>query len=145
MTEAEKQVEPRRREEAQRRPPGRSRVVWWICAVLVVGVISVFAWRRVGMLNLPSVSSSVDQEQAGLGDLGKMKELDRTLWTFTKSGETAGPSLSKGALSVRHGIYVAQNGSMQGLDEMRQGIRMEPDNLVLANAYRMVVFKLRRD
>jgi hypothetical protein len=97
------------------------------------------------MLDLPSVSSSVDQQQAGLGDLGGMKELDRTLWTFTKSGQSAEPVLSKGAVLVRHGINEAQNGNMQGLDEMRQGIRMEPTNLVLANAYRMVIFKLRRD
>jgi tetratricopeptide (TPR) repeat protein len=96
------------------------------------------------MLDLPSVPSSIDQDQAGLSDLDKMKELDHTLWTFTKTGEFTVP-LSKGTTLVRHGIAVAQSGATEGLDEMRQGIRLEPNNLVLANAYRMVVFKLRRD
>src|ERR1051326_199277 len=144
MSDTPKDAQPQRREEAQKKA-GKSRAFWWVSVILVFGVISVFAWRRVGMLNLPSVSSTVDQGQAGLGELSKMKELDRNLWSFTKSGVSVDPPLSKGALAVRHGIYAAQNGSVQGLDEMRQGIRMEPSNLVLANAYRMVVFKLRRD
>ena len=46
---------------------------------------------------------------------------------------------------VERGILDAQHGNLQGLEDMRRGIRLEPENLVLANAYRMIVFGLRRD
>jgi tetratricopeptide (TPR) repeat protein len=47
---------------------------------------------------------------------------------------------------VHRGIAAFRRGDIHAaLDDMRNGIRLEPNNLVLANAYRMVVFGLRRD
>ena len=97
------------------------------------------------MLDLPAVPSTVTQDAAGLQDLEKMKQLDDMLWSTSKSGTTPVMPLSDAALLVERGIFDAQHGKMQGLEQMRQGIRLEPTNLVLANAYRMVVFGLRRD
>ena len=97
------------------------------------------------MLDLPSVPSSVDQKAAGLSDLTKMKELDDHLWSKSRSGMTPALPLSDGAVLVERGIFDAQHGNLKALEQIRQGTRLEPNNLVLANAYRMVVFKLRRD
>ena len=97
------------------------------------------------MLDLPSVPSAVTQDAAGLGELEKMKQLDDAIWAKSKSRITPVPPLSEAALKVQQGISNAQHGNVQGLERMRLGIRLEPTNLVLANAYRMVVFGLRRE
>jgi len=130
------------------------------------------------MLDLPSVSSAVTPEAAGLSDLEKMKQLDNLIFGMrqssgafadvsntgdsqkrqrtgalqdagaksTASSQANPHELSKAALLVQQGIAAQRSGDAKaGLDKMRQGIRLEPNNLVLANAYRMVVFGLRRD
>ncbi len=112
-------------------------------AVLAVGAI---AWLRTGMLDLPSVSRGLTRESAGLADLEEMKKLNATVWSTPSITADASPALSKAATLVRQGIATQRSGdTAAGLDQMRQGIRLEPNNLVLANAYRMVVFGLRRD
>jgi hypothetical protein len=126
----------------------RSRRVWWLSALLLVAGVAVFAWLRVGMLDLPAVPAGLTLEAAGLAGLERMKQLDTQIWSEPRTGaqpQTV-PVLSPGAALVQRGIAACRrNNALGGLEAMRQGIRLEPDNLVLANAYRMVVFGLRRD
>ena len=42
--------------------PRPSRKVWWGLAVLIIVAVGGFAWMRVGMLDLPSVPSTVTRE-----------------------------------------------------------------------------------
>ncbi len=123
----------------------RNRKIWWVLGVLIVA-LGLFAWLRVGVLDLPSVSSGLTRSAAGLAGLEEMKKLDTAIWSVMASNTAPVSYLSEAAILVQRGIAESQNGNtVTGLENMRQGIRQEPKNLVLANAYRMVVFKLRRD
>jgi tetratricopeptide (TPR) repeat protein len=127
--------------------PARSRKLWWVVTILIAAT-AVFAWYRVGMLDLPSVPGSLTLEAAGLADLERMKQLNALIWSEPRAGAEPqnATTLSPGATLVQRGIANHRQGDTRaGLEEMRQGIRLEPNNLVLANAYRMVVFGLRRD
>jgi hypothetical protein len=129
------------------RPP-RSRKVLWITALLVVMGLAVLAWFRVGMLDLPPVPRGLTLETAGLADLQKMKELNALIWSEpqSRSGSRNAAVLSEAARLVQKGVVAYRRGDTSAtLDDMRRGIRLDPNNLVLANAYRMVVFRLRRD
>ena len=141
----ENQIQPQRRDGPQRREVPRSRRLWGALAILAVVAVGGFAWMRVGMLDLPSVPSNVTPETAGLGDLEKMRQLDEAIWAKSQPKSLPVLPLSDAALMVQLGIFDAQHGNTNGLERMRQGIRLEPNNLVLANAYRMLVFGLRRD
>ena len=124
---------------AARRVP---RKLFWLGAFALLALGTV-AWLRTGMLDLPSVPRSVTRESAGLAGLDQMKMLNAAIWSDSPQ---AVQSLSRGAALVHQGIISQRNGdTVAGLDQMRQGMRLEPGNLVLANAYRMVVFSLRRD
>jgi hypothetical protein len=45
---------------------------------------------------------------------------------------------------VRDGLRMIRNDARSGLARMREGMRRDPNNLALANAYRMGVFQLKR-
>jgi tetratricopeptide (TPR) repeat protein len=114
-------------------------------SVLVVATAAL-AWYRVGMLDLPAVPADLTVQEAGLADLEQMKQLNASLWTDPSKGQDATQAISPAASLVQRGIAACKRGdTLMGLDSMRRGIRLEPNNLVLANAYRMVVFGLRRD
>jgi len=131
---------------APRRRAGRW---WWALGALVAVATAVFAWSRVGMLNLPAVPADLTAEAAGLAELEEMKLLDAAVWS--EAPPDAAPPIPEGMSReavrlVREGIQAVRRGEEEaGLERMRQGIRLEPDNLVLANAYRMVTFGLKRD
>jgi hypothetical protein len=109
---------------------------------LLVLVLGALAWLRAGLLDLPSVPGGLTLEAAGLSQLDRMKQENTQIWSEPAQAATLSPAASL----VQRGIAASRNGdSAMGLDQMRQGIRLEPNNLVLANAYRMVVFGLRRD
>ena len=127
-------------------PPARrlSRKLLWLCAFAFAALVAI-AWLRTGMLDLPSVPRGLTLDSAGLASLDEMKKLNAALWSTSPQPESSA-GLSKAAALVRRGIITQRNGDTPtGLEQMRQGIRLEPDNLVLANAYRMVVFGLRRE
>jgi tetratricopeptide (TPR) repeat protein len=136
---------------AEKSPPTgtqniRKRV--WGAALILMAALATFAWFRTGMLDLPAVPANLTLEAAGLSGLAQMKQLNELIWSAPSPGRQSEkpPGLTEAAALVQRGIAACRHGdTTEALDLMRQGIRLEPDNLVLANAYRMVVFGLRRD
>jgi tetratricopeptide (TPR) repeat protein len=144
-----------------------------ICAGALVLVLGAFAWSRVGALDLPAVPAGLTLDGTGLAGLKEMKQLNDLIWSDPQpapSEATEAPpapgaprpvaqksdgggstlhapaTLSEAASLVRRGLAEHRHGNTQAaLESMRQGIRLDPGNLVFANAYRMVVFGLRRD
>jgi tetratricopeptide (TPR) repeat protein len=113
-------------------------------ALILLVALAAFAWFRTGMLDLPAVPANLTLEAAGLSGLEQMKQLNDWIWSAPQSGQSPAPGeaaalVQRGIAAYRHG------GTKEALELMRQGVRLEPSNLVLANAYRMVVFALRRD
>ncbi len=118
---------------------GRSRWLWMALAVAVVAAIAVLAVRRGGLLDLPPVSDSVTAESAGLADLDRLRrralELDEA-----RAGD---PDAALVAAST--GLKAVRDGEVErGLDSLRHALRLAPSDLVLGNAYRMTVLRLRR-
>ena len=138
---------PRKAGAPAERPP-RSRKRLWIVALLLLVGMAVLAWFRVGMLDLPPVPRGLTLETAGLANLQQMKQLNALIWSEPQSGSGSQNAAvpSEAARLVQKGIAAYRRGDTSAaLDDMRRGIRLDPNNLVLANAYRMVVFGLRRD
>jgi tetratricopeptide (TPR) repeat protein len=124
-------------------PAGR-RKLYWCVALMLLAALAALAWIRTGMLDLPAVPANLTLATAGLADLNQMKKLNDQIWSTTPTGQQ--PALSPEALLVQRGIGAYRRGEAKAaLEEMRQGIRLDPNNLVFANAYRMVVFAARRD
>ncbi len=121
-----------------------------VSVVVVVALTAIFAWSRVGLLGLPAVSSGVTIASAGLSGLEHAAEMDKFVRARPDSAEllsSRGPDDSAmiPAWRVRTGInYLAAGETALGLETMREGVRNAPGDLVLANAYRMEVFRLRR-
>jgi tetratricopeptide (TPR) repeat protein len=117
-----------------------------IVALTLLAATAVFAWFRVGMLDLPAVPTGLTLGSAGLADLQQMKQLNTFIWSEPALGSDRTPGFSEAAVLVQRGVAAARRGEVSSaLDDMRQGVRLDPNNLVLANAYRLVVFGLRRD
>ena len=128
--------------------PPRSRKVLWIVALLLIVGMAVLAWFRVGMLDLPTVPGGLTLEAAGLANLEQMKQLNALIWSAPQSGSGSSNTavLPEAARLVQSGVAACRRGDTRAaLDDMRRGIQLDPNNLVLANAYRIVVFGLRRD
>jgi len=126
----------------------RGRILPLFAGLILIAAIGVFAWLRVGALDLPAVPAGVTLDSAGLADLQQMKQLNAFIWSAPPSGSAANRpgGFSEAARLAQRGIAACRQGEVvAGLDALRQGIRLDPNNLVLANAYRMVVFGLRRD
>jgi len=120
---------------------GASRTPWRLILALAAVAVAVFGWMRAGLLDLPPVPSGLTLAAAGLEGLDRMKRLDAAL-----RGPPGESDVAPAAALVRQGIVLIARGSAaDGLELMRRGIRQEPDNPVLANAYRMETFRLRRD
>src|ERR1035437_396094 len=138
---------PSKADTSSEGPPQSRKVLWSIALLLIVGT-AMLAWYRVGMLDLPAVPRGLTLEAAGLADLEQMKQLNALIWSEPQSGsgsQNAGV-LPEAARWVQSGVAACRRGDTRAaLDDMRRGIRLDPNNLVLANAYRMVVFGLRRD
>ena len=120
----------------------------WGTALILLAALAAFAWFRTGMLDLPPVPANLTLEAAGLSGLEQMKQLNELIWSAPQPDRQSPgpPGLTEAAALVQRGIAAHRHGDTgEALELMRQGIRLEPDNLVLANAYRMVVFGLRRD
>ncbi len=124
----------------------------WVLGLLLIAAIAAIAWWRVGLLDLPAVPPGLTAEASGLVGLQDMKRLNEAIWNAGSVGTDPAPTggggegLSDGARLVQQGLGAYQRGDVPAaLDLMRQGIRRDPDSLVLANAYRVVVFRARRE
>jgi len=120
-----------------------------LAVALLAALVALAAWSRSGLLGLPSVPGSVTPQRAGLADLDGARSLDQ----FVRGDPALRPSTAAvppgesnpAAKRVRDGINLIVAGEPgRGLEVMREGILLEPHNLVLTNAYRMEVFRLRR-
>ncbi len=124
------------------------RKLRWSLVAVLLSALAALAWFRAGMLDLPAVPANLTLDAAGLSGLEQMKQLNELIWSAPQMGRESqkAPGLSEAAALVQRGIADYRRGeTKEGLGLMQQGIRLEPNNLVLANAYRMVVFALRRD
>ncbi len=141
-------MKPPQRESPLRIP----RAAWFAGGVFLIAT-AVLAWARVGLLDLPPAPRGVTLEAAGLADLERMRRLNAHLWADARSteegffGDAYHPpeSMVDAIRRVRDGRLAVEAGGVErGLELMREGIRLQPRDLVLGNAYRMVLFKLRR-
>ncbi len=126
----------------------RSRGFWCTAALLLILPATLYGWLRTGLLDLPSLPANLTAEATGLADLDRMRRLNALIWSDSDSAvqPQSAEDLAPGAALVRAGIAAyRRSGTCAGLEEIRQGLRLEPNNLVFANAYRMVVFALRRE
>ena len=124
------------------------RMLWTGIAACAVLALAAFAWFRSGALDLPSVPPALTLDSSGLAGLEQMKQLNALIWSAPGRASSAArePRLPEAAALVQRGIAAARGPEAEpGLELMRRGIRLDPNNLVLANAYRMVLFGLRRD
>lgn len=139
---------------AKRRTP--KQFLYWCLLVLVVVFVAALAWLRMGLLDLPRIPSSVTVESAGLADLSAMKELHQYVFGRTNVAEVGELIVDPGKdpkrvarNTMRDCVFKVKlpdvNEASGGLNEMRIGIGHDPENVVLQNAYRLVVFSLRRD
>jgi hypothetical protein len=99
----------------------------WIAVVVLIAVTVVVAWSRVGLFGLPSVPSNLTQERVGLNRLEYLRTLDGAARADIQSQESRIADPEK------------------RLEDIRIRVRKTPDILALGNAYRMEVFRLRRD
>jgi hypothetical protein len=133
------------RPSAATAPPSSQRPRRWtlvLLAGLVIAVTAGVALFRVGLLGLPAAPAGVTAESAGLADLPAMRELHERLLSEAEPVVALPP----GATLVRRGLSRCRTGdTAAGLAQMREGLQLEPNSMVLANAYRMAVFGLRRD
>lgn len=108
-------------------PRNRQRNVIWLSVGAVVAVMAALAWWRVGLLDLPRIPSRVTAGGAGLDGLESSQEVDR---------------------AVRDAIRSSRERLGEGealLEEIRSRVLKAPASLPLGNAYRMEVFRMRRD
>ena len=121
------------------RPPAR-RVRLWIVALLALGGLAVLALGRGGLLGLPRVPPEVTPERAGLADLPALSARARML----DPGSTA-PAGDSAIAETRLGLDEVGRAQVErGLDDLRRAVQLAPRDLVVGNAYRMTVFRLRR-
>jgi hypothetical protein len=121
---------------------------WVLIALVLFAATAVIAWSRAGLLDLPSAPPGVTADCAGLAGLDDLRRTDAWLWSRLSQVQAfpEGKSAPAAAQKVRDGIEAVDRGDpLTGLELMRQGIALDPQNLAYANAYRMVTFRLKRD
>jgi hypothetical protein len=129
----------------------------WIAVVVLIAVTVVAAWSRVGLFDLPFAPSSITAYVAGIHDPTYQRRIDSVLHGgdffdgpvgYLEEAPSAEPggNIGNAMRKVREGILAAEkDGNENALEQVRAGARMAPDSLPLSNAYRMVVFRMRRD
>jgi tetratricopeptide (TPR) repeat protein len=120
----------------------------WLLLLPAVIVLGVVAYLRGGVLDLPAAPRGVTVESSGLAGLEDMRRLDAFL-----RGERAGvePVTLAGwtppayAPRMKEGLAAVADGRVaEGLAAMQEAMQADPQSLVLANAYRMSLFQLKR-
>lgn len=120
-----------------------ARAELWILVVIAVAGVAVAAWSRVGLLDLPSAPSGITADASGLARLEYLHTVDEAMrqaiasqWQRLSSGGAA--------RAVPNEQHPAPNVA-EHLEEIQKRVQKAPDNLAIANGYRMEVFRLRRD
>lgn len=130
-------------------PPKNRFRRWGAMGLVLIAATAVVAWTRAGLLDLPSAPSNLTPDSAGLAQLEELKRMDewiRSAATPVGSVSESYQDPSPAASKVRSGIESASNGdAVQGLELIREGVRLDPENLVYSNAYRMTAFRLKRE
>jgi hypothetical protein len=111
-----------------------------ITAIVVIAALAVLALIRGGLLGLPPPPPGTTRERAGIGDLAALAARARAL-------ESAQPPAgADSALEIAAGgIAELRRGAIEpGLASLRRAIEIAPRDLVIGNAYRMEVFRMRR-
>ncbi len=104
----------------------------------MVAVITTLALLRGGLLGLPA-APDVTAREAGLADLASLRA--RAL--LLESGAPA--DADEGLRMASRGLLLVRDGRTdEGLAALRSAVTFAPDDLVLGNAYRMIVFQLKR-
>src|SRR5437588_8954574 len=112
--------------------PSRGRRLRWAVAVVLILLVGIFAWHRVGVLDLPAVPGSLTLDATGLAGLREMKQLNDQIWSDSVSAPNAPrstlrapPALSDAASLVQRGLAAHRRGdTTTALETMRQGIRL---------------------
>jgi len=129
-------------------PAARRRGGLLALGALALLLLAGVAYWRGGLLDLPAVPRDLTAERAGLADLRGLAGRERALEAAAaaavdshapeKSGDAALAGAAAGLALIRHGEWE------RGLQSMREALELAPRDLVLANAYRMAVFRLKR-
>ncbi len=126
--------------------PARSTRPMFIVVVLIVAAVLTFlAIRRGGLLGLPPAPPGVTAERAGLAHASDLAARARILDAATHGTVTAESQADSALEHAALGLVAIHAGQPErGLESLRNGLALAPDDLVLGNAFRMAVFHLRR-
>jgi tetratricopeptide (TPR) repeat protein len=118
---------------------GRGVPRWAILVgVLIVVLLALVALRRGGLLALPRVPADLTAESAGLAHLDALATRARALESVDVTGDEALGLAAAGRAKLTSGDLAG------GIADLRAAVERAPDDLVLGNAYRMAIFRLRR-
>ena len=109
-------------------------------ALVLVAAIAAAAILRGGLLGLPAPPPGTTAASAGLANLPALTARARQLEPGALA-PGADPAL---ALAADGLALVARGDAAPGLARLREALEKAPDDLVIGNAYRMQVFRLRR-
>ena len=109
--------------------------------VVLVAALGAVALLRGGLLGLPAPPPGTTRASAGLEDLRALAaRADQLEPGRLEPG--ADPALALAA----DGLSLLRRGRIEpGLERLRESLLRAPDDLVIGNAYRMEVFRLRRE
>ena len=111
-----------------------------IAGLVLVAALGVVAILRGGLLGLPAPPPGTTAASAGLVDLRALTARADQLEPGPLS-PGADPALALAA----EGVSLLRRGEIEtGLERLREAVLRAPDDLVIGNAYRMEVFRLRR-
>ena len=124
---------------AVRATPARLDLRLVIAALVLVAALGAVAILRGGLLGLPAPPPGTTRESAGLVDLRALTARADQL----EPGALA-PGADPALALAANGVSLIARGQTEiGLERMREALEKAPDDLVIGNAYRMQVFRLR--
>lgn len=127
--------------------PRAVRRPWvWLAAALVVAVIGVIGFLRVGSLGLPKAPPGVTAEQAGLADLDRLRERAAVLEAARTGAPPAVVPAADDALArAAEGLARIRAGDVEtGFAVTRAAFEAAPRDLAIGNAFRMAALHLKR-
>lgn len=107
-------------------------------AGLALALLALVAYRRSGLLGLPSVPSDLTAAEAGVDALATLRDTEAVL---RGARPAANPTQALAAVAVAE---IRAGRAEAGLAQLEQAVRQAPGDLALGNALRMQVFHQRR-